>query len=506
MRKQKDEEQVMLERVVKKARIGLYTAGLKAYWSQFEEMRERMLFYGHFIEERLGQWCDVYNFGLVDDPESGIKAGEWFNRQNVDLVFLHCGTYFTSASILPVHQICKAPVVLLNLQPTAQMDYDHTSTGEWLCNCGACPAPETANALNRSGIPFRIVNGLLGMENGYPGCVADEVTAALPEAAAAWKEIRAWVDSATVKRNLMGARFGYLGSAYSGMLDMYSDFTMIQAQTGIITQIIEMCDLASCLEQVTDREVHTQLKDIANFFEIAGDSPSDPISKRPTTAQMEWAAKVAAAQERLVKEFGLDSITYYYHAAPDNAYEKLQGGFIVGHSLLTAAGISCAGEGDLKTAIAMKISDLLGVGGSYAEIVAVDYVEKSILLGHDGPFHVSIADQKPLLRGMSLFHGKTGSGVSVEAKVKTGPVSMLGVTQTGDGKLKFIAGEGESIRSKILLIGNTETHVVFDRHPDVYMADWFQHAPTHHLALSIGRNGCKFEKTADLMNIPFAKI
>jgi L-arabinose isomerase len=237
------------------------------------------------------------------------------------------------------------------------------------------------------------------------------------------------------------------------------------------------------------------------MFEISGDSPSDPIARKPAEEQMEWSCTVAAAQEKLVREFDLDALAYYYHGAPGGADERLQAGFIVGHSLLTARGIPCAGEGDLKTAVAMKICDILGTGGSYSELVVVDYVDGTILLGHDGPFHIAIAEGKPILRGMGLYHGKQGTGVSVEAKVKIGPITTLNVTQTGDGKLKLISGEGEATNGPIMQIGNTQTPVRFRMHPDDYMAHWFAEAPTHHCAMAVGHNAALFQKVGDLMQI-----
>jgi len=237
------------------------------------------------------------------------------------------------------------------------------------------------------------------------------------------------------------------------------------------------------------------------MFEVSGDSPSDPIARAPTTEQIEWSCRVAAAQEKLVREFDLDALSYYYHGAPGGEDEKLQAGFIVGHSLLTARGIPCAGEGDLKTAVAMKICDILGMGGSFSELVVVDYHDGTILLGHDGPFHVAIAEGKPILRGMGLYHGKQGTGVSVEAKVRTGPITTLNMTQTGDGKLKLISGEGESTDGPIMQIGNTQTPVKFREHPDAYLARWFAEAPTHHCAMAIGHNAALFQKVGELLQI-----
>ncbi|QIZ05405.1 arabinose isomerase [Priestia megaterium] len=485
---------------VKKARVGLYTIGLQAYWGQFSGLKERLIGYGKFIETKMSQHGEVYNFGLVDSEGAAKRAGEWFNEKNVDIIFCHSGTYSTSSAILPVHQICKAPAVVLNLQPTERINYELTTTGEWLAHCGACPTPEIANAFNRSGIKFRVVNGLLGLDYTPEISLTNEKTNKRKEAISAWNQINEWIRAASVPRTLRHSRFGFLGNTYSGMLDMYSDFTMIQAQTGVHVEVLEMCDLDRLLKEVTAAEVKIKLEEVLQFFEISGDSPSDPIAKKPTPEQMEWTCKVAVAQEKLVKERDLDALSYYYHGAPNSDYEKLQSGFIVGHSLLTAKGIPCSGEGDLKTAIGMKICDILGTGGSFSEIVVVDYIDETILLGHDGPFHIAISDGKPILRGMGLYHGKQGTGVSVEAKVKTGPVTTLNVTQSGDGKLKLIVSEGISTNGPTMRIGNTQTPVKFKEHPDVYMERWFNEAPTHHCAMSIGNNTSLFNKVGELLS------
>lgn len=486
----------------KRARVGLYSIGLATYWKQFPGLKERLIEYGHFIKQRMETWGDVTYFGLVDSEAKAREAGEWFNSQNVDLVFCHTATYSTSAAVLPVHQICQRPVVVINLQPTARINYEQSTTGEFLAHCGSCPAPEIANAFDRAGIPFRYINGLLGQTQTPEISLTDENTHHRPEAIRAWNEIKEWIQSASVARTLKHSRFGFLGNTYNGMLDMYSDFTMIQAQTGLHVEILEMCDLDRLLQEVTDKEIKQKHEETLTMFEISGDSPSDPIAKKPTDEQLEWSCKVAAAQERLVKEFDLDSLTYYYHGAPGNEYEKLQAGFILGHSLLTARGIPCSGEGDLKTAVAMKICDLLDTGGSYSELVVVDYIDQTILLGHDGPFHIAIAEGKPILRGMGLYHGKQGTGISVEAKVKSGPVTTLNVTQTGAGQLKMIIGEGESTDGPIMQIGNTQTPVRFPLPPDQYLEKWFAEAPTHHCALSIGHNASLFQKTAEMLGIP----
>jgi L-arabinose isomerase len=486
----------------RRPRIGLYAVGHPHYWEQFPGLLDRLLGYGRFIEQRIAAWGDVCNVGMVDEERGSRRAAEQLNAANVDLIFCHAATYAMSAAHIHIPQHCRRPVIVLNLQPTVAMDYDHTTTGEWLAHCVGCSVPEIANALNRCRIDFHVVSGLLGLDRTPSIAIADERTAEHPEAMAAWREIEAWVQAACVARTLREGRMGFLGHTYPGMLDMYSDFTMVTAQTGMHVEVLEMCDLDRLLQSVTPAEQAAKLDEVRRMFILSEDSPADPLARRPRPEQLEVACRVAVAQEKLVREFDLDALTYYYRGREGNAYQLLQEAFILGHSLLTAQGIPCSGEGDMKTAIAMKVCDILGVGGSYSEIVAADYARGTLILGHDGPFHIAISAGQPILRGMGLYHGKWGTGVSVEATVRKGPVSLLNVTQTGDGRLRTIINQGEAIEAPILRIGNTMTHVRFSKGPTQFMNDWFRLAPTHHCAMSVGHNGDQFRKVATLMEWP----
>lgn len=160
----------------------------------------------------------------------------------------------------------------------------------------------------------------------------------------------------------------------------------------------------------------------------------------------------------------------------------------------------------MKNAIAMKICDALGMGGSYCEIVGTDFIDNTILIGHDGPFHIALSQGKPILRGMGLYHGKWGAGVSVEAKVRSGPVTILGVTQTYDGKLKMVINQGIATDGPILKVGNTMTPVKFCKPPTQLMNEWFSCGTTHHFAMSIGHNAGVFRKVAALLGWPFETL
>jgi L-arabinose isomerase len=462
------------------ARIGIFGIGLAAYWPQFPGMKERLEGYQRMVEDRVhGFGGEVVSAGMVDTPEGARAAGQLFLRGDVDLILCHVATYATSSQVLPVVQKARAPVLVLNLQPSAALDYETADTAEWLANCSVCCVPEIANAFARGHIDFQVVSGQLR------------------EDAAAWREIEDWCRAAAVARAVRECRIGFLGHTYPGMLDMYSDFTTMHAQMGAHIELLEMDDLTKRVSAAAADEVEAKLAAAREVLAIDADVPA---------SDLDWAARVAVGLDRLGAGFALDGLTYYYRGLDGNEFERVGAGMILGNTLLTARGIPASGEGDLKTCFAMLMMDRLGAGGSFTEFYAMDFREGFLLMGHDGPGHIATCDGRPVLRGLSLYHGKRGSGVSVEFKVKTGPVTLLGLTQTAAGGLKLVTAEGESLPGPILRIGNTNSRVRFGVGPAEFINRWSMEGPTHHCALGVGHNAVRIRKLASLLKIPLSEV
>jgi L-arabinose isomerase len=479
-----------------KAKIGVFGIGLAAYWPQFDGLKQRLEGYQRDVEAKIIDMdAQVISAGLVDDAPGAKQAGDLFARENVDLIICYVGTYSTSSQVLPAVQRRKAPVLILNLQPVPALDYLDVDTAEWLANCCACCVPEISNAFARSRIQFNVVSGLLHPAEGNAQKYYDR----------GWSEIEDWVRAANVMRELNYSRIGFLGHTYPGMLDMYSDFTMMHAQLGAHVEVLEMDDLDCRVSAATEQEIKAKIEEIQATFQIA-EQGHDKISMPVTDDAMRWSAQVAVGLDRLVEDFDLNGLTYYYRGLDGNRNEELGAGLIVGNSLLTARGIPAAGEGDLKTCIAMMIMDRLGAGGSYTEFYAMDFNDDFILMGHDGPGHVKISDEKPLLRGLGLFHGKRGYGLSVEFNVTHGPITILGMTQTADGNLKMLTAEGDSIPGPTMQIGNTNSRLKFGLDPAAFMDRWSEEGPTHHVALGVGRQENRIRKLARLMELDLITV
>ncbi|MFM6127282.1 MAG: hypothetical protein ACKPBV_00755, partial [Sphaerospermopsis kisseleviana] len=424
-------------------RVGLFGIGLEAYWPQFHGLKQKLEGYLEQVAQKLGRpGVEVCNLGLIDSPEKAMEAGHAFRRADVDIIFLHVTTYALSSTVLPVVQRAKVPVIILNLQPVAALDYkafnkmgDRTKmTGEWLAHCGACPVPEIANAFNRARIGFHQVTGTLQV--GDP----------------AWQEIEDWIEAARVANTMAHNRLGLMGHYYNGMLDIHTDTTRQVAYFGGHLEIVEVEELAALRRGVTAEETGDKLAEFRRSFDIQPDCAPD---------ELERAARTSVALDKLVAAKNLGSLAYYHMGTGNTEHEDVMSSVILGNSLLTARGIPVAGEYEVKNAQAMKIMDAFGAGGSFTEYYAMDFDDDVVLMGHDGPGHIKIASGKSKVRPLEVYHGKVGQGLSVEMSVQHGPVTLLSVVEYADGSLKLLVAEGESVPGPILEIGNTNSRYRF---------------------------------------------
>jgi L-arabinose isomerase len=474
----------MSERLLK---VGLFGIGLEAYWPQFEGLEARLRGYVDTVEKKLARpGVEVVNLGLIDTPEKALEVGHGFREADVDIIFLYITTYALSSTVLPAVRRAKVPVIILNLQPVAAIDYatfnalgDRTAmTGEWLAHCAACPVPEIANVFNRAGIAFHQVTGVL---HGDP-IVEDE--------------INEWIEAARVAHVMAHNRLGVMGRYYNGMLDIYSDLTAQSTAFGTHIEVLEIDELARLRRHVTEEETADCLAKIEADFDVQSDCDPKELAR---------AARTAVALRKLVDAKSLGSLAYYYESVPGHEYEDIISSMIVGCSMLTAQGVPVAGEYEIKNAQAMKIMDSFGVGGSFTEYYAMDFAADVVLMGHDGPGHTKIAEGRTKIRPLQVYHGKVGSGVSVEMSVKHGPVTLLSVVEVA-GKIKLLCAEGSSVPGPILEIGNTNSRYQFSLGARRFVETWNAEGPAHHCAVGVGHIADRIEKLGKLLNIEVVTI
>lgn len=464
---------------LRRTKIGLVSGGLGAYWPQFPSLLPQLQRSAARVGERLGALnCEVVDVGFISDPQEGVAAAERLRAAGCDLIVGFLTTYMTANMLVPVAQRSNAPVLLLNLQPTEAMDHANFDTGAWLAYCGACPLPEMANTFERCGIPFRSVSGYVEDER-------------------AWQRIEQWVRAAEVRATLRRGRHGLMGHLYPGMLDVSTDLTLVTANLGGHVEVLEFDDLRVRATAVTEPQVDERVALTRELFTVDETVADDDFR---------WAARVSLGLDRLAEDFELDSLAYYHRGLEGEQHERLGAGMILGASLLTARGIPAAGEYELRTSLAMLITDRLGAGGSFTEFQALNFSDDVVEMGHDGPAHLAIAEGKPMLRGLGVYHGKRGWGVSVELEVRHGPVTTFGIAQLRDGTYRFVASRGEVVPGPLLQIGNTTSRVDFGCDPGVWTDAWSASAISHHWALATGDQLPQLRNVADLLGIELVEV
>ncbi|MGJ6967799.1 arabinose isomerase [Streptosporangium sp. G11] len=464
---------------VPRTRVGLVAGGLGAYWPQFPDLLPQLRRSSERVAERMRELgCDVVDVGFVSDAQEGAVAAERLREAGCDVIVGFLTTYMTATMLLPVAQRSGAPVLLINLQPTESMDHASFDTGQWLAYCGACPLPEMANTFLRAGIAFRSVSGYLEDER-------------------AWARIGRWVRAAGVRAALRRGRHGLMGHLYPGMLDVATDLTLVSANLGGHVEVLEFDDLRVRVEKVTDAQVRDRVELAREVFELDGSVKDDDFA---------WAARVSVGLDRLVDDFALDSLAYYHRGLEGEIHERLGAGMILGASLLTARGVPAVGEYELRTSLAMMIMDRLGAGGSFTELQALDFALGHVEMGHDGPAHLAISARRPLLRGLGVYHGKRGWGVSVEFDVAHGPVTALGLLQRRDGTFAFVVSEGATVEGPLLRIGNTTSRVDFGCDPGEWTDAWSATGISHHWALGTGHRIADLRAVADLIGVDVIEV
>ena len=469
-----------------KTKVGLFGIGLDTYWAQFDGLLDNLKAYQGQIKDRIeGYGVEVADAGMVDNPLKARAAAEYLKSQDVEIVFLYISTYALSSTVLPVAQKLKVPVVILNLQPVAQLDYEAFNklgdrgimTGVWLEHCQACSVPEIASVFNRSGIQYDFVTGYLQDEE-------------------AWREIESWTEAARVAAAMRNNRLGVLGHYYCGMLDVYTDITKQSAVFGTHIELLEMCELKKYRDEASDAEVQSKIKEFASAFDVAPECE---------TYELERAARTSVALDMLIKKRNLGSMAYYYEGEPGNDYENIATSVIAGNTLLTGKNIPIAGECEVKNAQAMKIMAEFGAGGSFSEFYLMDFKDDVVMLGHDGPAHSAIAEGRVKLVPLSVYHGKPGKGLSIQMSVKHGPVTLLSVVEGNDGIFLLVA-EGESVAGPVLEIGNTNSRYRFSVGAKRFMNEWSKQGPAHHCAIGVGHIADKIQKLGQILGIEVVKI
>lgn len=459
-------------------RIGLLPTGHEIYWSQFPGLRDKCMLLRADLRKRLEKIGTVIGPDLVDTPEKAVAAGELFRKEKVDLVFVFPLGYTTGMVMAPAVQGLDVPIRLLNAHPDRSYDYKTADTAEYLYHEGPCCIPEYAGTLAALGRSFKVRTGHFGDPR-------------------LWKEITADCVGAAAGRMFRSLNFGVIGNTYTNMTDMPTDEHRVLRATGRLLKRPEVEEVEEAYAAVTADELRAMTRQLRELYDV------DPSV---TDAHMEQSARIAVAYDKVVVKHDINAFGYYWWGVKESI-TQLRSQSALAVSRLAALGRPGVTEGDVKTAMALKIMDLLGAGGMFVEFFAMNFDDPHLLVGHDGPANVNMAEGRPRLQHLTVHHGKTGHGLGIDFKVRKGPVTLLNLTQFNAGEsFKLIMAVGEVTEGDLLNIGNPNCRIKLPMPLQDFFEGWCQQGPCHHLALGIGDQSLELSAFAETMGFTLAKV
>ncbi|MCX5649454.1 MAG: hypothetical protein NTX40_10255 [Planctomycetota bacterium] len=469
---------VNLKQRMPRPRIGLLSTGHFYYWDQFPRLKDMGLAMYRRLREHLEKIGEIVAPELVDTAEKARQAGAFFRKQDLDILLVFPFGYAPGMCVLPAVEGLDVPLRLLNAHEDSSYDFSKADTTDYLHHEGPCCIPEYAAGLVSQGKKFRVVSGPFKSDR-------------------LWDEIRADCEGTAAASAFRTMNVGLLGETYTNMVDMPVDEHRLLRATGRMLIHPEIEEI----EEAFHRVAQEQLDDMYQQFRRIYD-----VDQTVTNEHMKVSAQVAVAYDEIIRKHDIYSFGYYWWGEKElNTQLRAQSALAV--SRLASLGRPGVTEGDVKTAMAMKILDLLGGGGMFVEFFAVDFDEDLVLLGHDGPSNVNVAEGRPRLQHLHVHHGKSGEGLGIDFEMKKGPVTLLGLSQFDAGDtFKLICTVGEAVPGSTLQIGNPNCRVRLGRPLPEFFDAWCQQGPAHHLALGVGDFTRQIAAFAEAMKFGFVLV
>lgn len=461
-----------------RAKIGLLTTGHQYYWDQFPGLREMGLSMCADLRAMLEARADVVTPDLVDTVDKSHRAGELFRQEQVDAVLVFPVGYTVSMNMVPAVKDLSVPIRILNVHQDRSYDYATADTTVYLHHEGVCCIPEYSGALVNLGKKFKVRTGHFRDDR-------------------LWRELQADLDGAAAARFFKSMNVGLIGQVYTHMSDMPIDEHRLLRATGRMLVRPEVEEIENAYHRVTQAQLEDMYRQFREMYDV---------DESVTNEHLRFSAQVALAFDEIITRHDIYAFGFYWWGERELITQlRAQAGLAV--SRLAALGRPGVTEGDVKSAMAIKILDLLGGGGMFVEFFAMDFDEDFFLMGHDGPSNVSMASGRPRLMHLDVHHGKSGHGLGIDFNMQAGPVTLLNLTQFDAGDtFKLIYSIGQVIPGPVLNIGNPNARVRVSRPLHEFMDAWCQQGPSHHIALGIGDHSAALETFAEAMGFRAVRI
>ena len=280
-------------------------------------------------------------------------------------------------------------------------------------------------------------------------------------------------------RRMDRVRVGAIGGRVKGMTEIAYDEFAIKQKLGPRIVNLDETEMTRKVEAMTDAQAEALLAEKQEMLRGC-----KVVSGKPYMLE---SAKYYGALRQLVDEYDLEALSV-------KCYTTYMGKVCLGYSILAEEGVMSACEGDVTSAVTMKLLyELSDLPVNNTDLLYLDEGENSILFSHCGSSGFSIAGGEIELTPVRLAE----SGVCCKFLMKTGTVTALNICGHGD-QLRMSVMVGEAIPCGMEFPGNP-VKIRFEKDVNQINREIMQNGIGHHWMVGYGdyreelRHFCKLK-------------
>ncbi len=421
----------------------------------------------------LEEYGTVVYPGVVGEEKTALKANEFFLSHNVDVIVAHEISFTLDLTCLQALEGIKAPILIWNTQMLRTLS-EKTDFGQVMSNSGVAGVPQLTNALYKQAKPFKVVTGY----EGQP---------------LVQKHFDSFFKAVKTAKVLKTAKFGKIGYVYPGMTTLTVDEATLKGQLGVSVLNIPLRDVVSAFNNVSETDINTDLAKLKDESTVDGLNDMELSESVRTYYAFKDVLRgfngAGVLCQEILLEKGLGTVPCY------------------AMSRLLEDGIVTTCECDIPTAVAMLITQELAGNAWFLEFYTLDMDRELLMLSHCGYGNCNKAACRKAIKAQPCFPGYNGGGIAYEFAAQEGPVTIVSLTLSPNGRYKLVAVSAEAVKADPCPIACPQMFIRFKgKDLNQGIDDFCQSGAMHHMAVGYGDISKEVRCLAELLDIEFEHV
>lgn len=403
---------------------------------------------------------------ILIDRKTSKKAGEFFNRNNVDVLLVIEANYSESNFLVDVTKFIDCPIIFL--APPDPIGKPTPLSGS------LCGVIENAGVLVKMEKNVDIILGDIKSDKNL-------------------EKLKYLINLHSIIKKLKKSTIGVIGGRCPGMLDVSFHELELTRKFGPEIVYISTADLIRDINSINEKDV----QDVREKLNIT--DTKNKVSKDILIESL----KIYLAASNVIKDYDLDAIAM-------RCWPELRNNNICTPcftlSRLTDDNIISTCEGDATSALTMYLLFLLTENKPFlVDMLTIDNSNNEAQYFHCGAMASCLAEKEEFIeyREHSLY-GEFKPGLTVEFPLKPGKVTFARIGEI-KGKYRILSYSGEAVKSKMFVRGNV-ARIILDKEPEYIVNELIKNGSEHHQIAVHGDISKELENLSRLLKVEYIQL